>query len=112
MLFGNFGYNGKMKEIDEYECPFDFVWEMTIPSANCGYDLPLMNKYNAESAYIEWGDGSSEYLKCDNEHENFQLFHHDYAASGTYELKFKMNADYKNRSFRIIVLRGHAKRKT
>ncbi len=81
MLFGNFGYNGKMKEIDEHVCPFDLVWDMEIPSASCGYDFILMNGYNSEPAYIEWGDGSTESLQCSKDNPYFE--------------KFKMNADYK-----------------
>ena len=95
MLFGNFGYNGKMKEIDEHVCPFDFVWDMEIPSASCGYDFILMNGYNDEPAYMEWGDGSTESLQCSKDNPRFEKFHHVYSASGVYTLKFKMNADYK-----------------
>ncbi len=54
MLAGNFNYQTKEREIDEYECPYDFIWEIDIPSANCTYSVAVRNANSANSAYIEW----------------------------------------------------------
>ena len=92
MLPGCFNFQNRVKDIDEYVCPFDFIWEMDIPSANCEYSLGVMNKSNAEAAYVEWGDGSTSSPKCSGDY--VEAFPHTYAKAGTYTLKFRLNGTY------------------
>ena len=91
MLIGNSQYSKNFKERKDYECPFTIIYDLEVPSGNYTYSFGLMNPNSVSAAYIEWGDGSSNSIKSSGNY--FNKFNHSYSKAGTYEVKFKMNAE-------------------
>ena len=91
MLFGSFNAVKKSKDDEAYVCPHTVVYKINVDTADLTYKMALWNSNSQSAAFIDWGDGQSEYLKTTSE-VDFEYFLHTYPAPSTYVVKFDLNS--------------------
>ena len=91
MQFGTSNFIKKHREDREHICSHTLILSVNVPKATWAFDFGIRNYSNANAAFIDWGDGSTETAKSSS--DAFEKFNHTYSAKGTYTVTFDMNAD-------------------